>query len=169
MRVIGIPARRLLAALVPFALCAAACGPSLKVRGNEALTDEQVAPYRLPGTSTVEGQVIVRPANGPVQLGSDADVRIMPMTTESDDYVQNTVLAGGTDMPKDTFRTPSWFAQADASGRFRFTQMAAGNYYVLCPLAWVDGGERHKAIALGRAQVAAGATAQIEVSPAAGR
>ena len=146
----------------------AACTSS-HVKGKEELTEQQSSAYLNGGTSTVEGQVLVQPASGPIQYASDSDVRIMPMTTESDNYVQSVVLAGDTTLPGSSFRTPSWFTRADQAGRFRFTEMAAGSYYVLCPMAWVDGGERHKAIALGRAQVAAGATAQVQVSPSAAR
>jgi hypothetical protein len=94
---------------------------------------------------------------------------MMPMTTEADDYVHSIVLDGDTELPGSSFHTPSWFTHADEAGRFRFTGMAAGSYYVLCPMGWVDGGQRHKAIAFGRVQVAAGATAQVQVSPPVAR
>jgi hypothetical protein len=154
--------------LVAAGMALAACTSS-HVKANEELTEQQSASYMNGGTATVEGQILVQPASGPIQYGSDSDVRIMPMTTEADNYVQTVVLAGDTTLPGSTFRTPSWFTRADQAGRFRFTEMAAGNYYVLCPMAWVDGGERHKAIAVGRAQVAAGATAQVQVSPSVTR
>src|SRR5215471_12553571 len=97
--------RRLAVPMLAIAVVAVAC--SSQVRGKIELTQQQSASYMNGGTSTVEGQVSVQPASGPIQYASSNDVRIMPMTTESDDYVQTVVLAGDTKLPGNTFRTPS--------------------------------------------------------------
>lgn len=166
------------AASCPQALCAAAllvgaglmaaCTQNPTMTQHELLNEEQYAQYRQPGTSEIDGQVVIQLPSGQKLYGANCEVRLLPVTDESTKYIQNVVLPGKVEKPKQGLESVSWVAQADDLGRFQFRELPAGNYYLTCPLAWRQNGETREGIAFTQAQIGAGEKIQVEVTRGTG-
>lgn len=145
----------------------AACS-SNTISSREILNDEELATYRLPGASAIEGQVLLHLPSGETVYGGACAVRVTPVTTASTRYLNDVVLPGGFSLPKSRAGDIVWVETADAMGRFRFRELPAGRYYVTCPMAWVQEGRARQGIAFATVSLAPGETARIEVTRGTG-
>jgi hypothetical protein len=168
MRAHLLPSLAGAAALLAACGALSACSQNPTMTRGELLNQQEYAQYRLPGTSVIEGQVMLELPTGEKIYGGNCQVRLMPVTSSTIYYVQNVVLPGGMKPPKQTLQDVSWIAQADALGRFRFSELPAGHYYVTCPMAWLQNGVAREGIALGETRVAAGETVQVTVTRGTG-
>lgn len=90
------------------------------------------------GTGVVEGQAFLLTAGGDVKKGAGKPVSLVPVTSASTEIhqiekVRNQVVTGWDDRMKKNTRV----VQADADGRFRFTDVPPGDYYVYCWISWL--------------------------------
>ena len=151
------------ALFVALAALAACSGKSAR---HDLLNDQEYAPYRFAGNSVIEGQVVARRSADETSYGSNCQVRLMPVTTETSKYVERVVLAGKVEALSDRPGQVSWITTADDMGRFRFTSLPPGDYYLTCRMAWRQDGKTHDGMALGRAHLDPAQTIQVEVAPA---
>jgi hypothetical protein len=146
-----------------------ACSENPVFTKTELRNETQYASYREPGTSTIEGRVALRLPSGEEVYGSSCHVRAMPVSTESDQYMQSIVLPGAVSSPRQELDDVSWLTNADGLGRFRFIDMPAGSYWVTCAMAWVQDGKTREGIAFARAVVGAGERVEVQVTRGTGQ
>jgi hypothetical protein len=144
------------------------CPQNPTMTRGELLNQNEYAQYRVPGTSVIEGQVVLDLPSGERVYGGNCQVRLLPITSSTTYYIQSVVMPGEVKPPKQTLQDVSWIAQADALGRFRFTALPAGNYYLTCPMAWLQGGEARQGIAFAQTQVGPGQTVSVVVTRGTG-
>lgn len=151
------------AAIATALLCACPQNPAITRHG--ILNLQEYAPFQLPGSAVVEGQVVVRVPGGGTFYGADGEVLLLPRVTETEHYVSEVVLPGKLKLPAQHMNQVRWATTSDTQGRFRFEGLPAGNYYVVCPVAWFDAaGRPDEAMALGQVSVADGQRATVVVT-----
>lgn len=142
-----------------------ACTENRVITGHGILNEQEYAPYQLPGSAVIDGQVIVRVPGGGTFYGADGQVLLLPRVTETERYVSEVVLPGKMSLPHQHMNQVRWATTSDVQGRFRFDGLPAGSYYVVCPVAWTDAaGKIGKAMALGQVTVADGQQATVVVT-----
>ena len=130
---------------------------------GQLVNERQTAAYRQPGRAVIQGQVIlVRP--GHTVYGSSCAVRLTPVTAQSTTYYEKVVLPGEASLQKIESGDISWLKTADDYGRFRFDDLPGGEYFVFCPIAWMEDGKARNAIAWARTSVGAGQTVHVTVT-----
>jgi hypothetical protein len=94
--------------------------------------------YRADGNSTVEGQAFMKTKAGIVKYGAGEQVYLVPVTSYSREWFEQSVIRGEALDPSDP-RTARFrrTATADDEGCFRFESVPAGDYYVVCRVSWV--------------------------------
>jgi hypothetical protein len=118
------------------------------------------APYTEAGTASIEGRTLLKRRDGGVRPGAGNTVYLIPATTYTGEYVHQTVRMGRAVSnykapPKEAVRT----ATADADGRFTFTGLPAGEYYLLSDFAGRaadDGTPQPAGLALEKVYIATG-------------
>ncbi|MEW6268239.1 MAG: hypothetical protein AB1689_02945 [Thermodesulfobacteriota bacterium] len=148
---------------VVLGLCAALVACSGKQQ--EVLNEREYAQYRSRGTAVVEGQVTHTLSNGQTLYGSACQVRLTPITTQSTRYMNEVVMQGGTKPWPSTADAIWWLEQADQQGRFRFSEVPAGSYYLTCPVVWREpGGATRERILWAETTVGPGDRVEVAVS-----
>ena len=130
---------------------------------------QEYASYRETGSSVIEGQVVLRLPSGEELYGGNCQVRLLPESTATTQYMNSVVLPGAVSPPRKELETVSWISIADSEGRFRFTELPAGSYYVTCPIAWIQDGKTRQGIAYAQAEVGEGATVSVTVTRGTGQ
>jgi hypothetical protein len=98
---------------------------------------EEYQPYRSPGTSTISGQAFMKTRGGDVKLGAGSAVVLCPVTTYSREWFQVRVLQDvPTSTPDERTAQFTRTAIADSQGRFRFSGLPAGEYFIACYIRW---------------------------------
>jgi hypothetical protein len=152
-----------------------ACGALSACPQNPTMTKQELrnmqeyATYRETGTSIIEGQVLVHLPSGEEIYGGNCQVRLLPVSTATTQYMNSIVLPGAVSRPRKELESVSWLAIADTEGRFRFTELPAGEYYVTCPMAWVQDGKTHQGIAFATAEVEENAAVSVVVTRGTGQ
>lgn len=142
----------------------AACPQNPTMTKTELRNLQEYASYRQPGTSIIEGQVVLTLPDGQPVYGGNCQVRLLPVSTSTDQYINSVVLPGAVSPPRKELESISWVVGADSLGRFRFSELPAGSYYVTCPMAWIQGGKTRQGIAFARTDVAPGERVQVTVT-----
>lgn len=101
---------------------------------NEA----EYAPYKKKGTGIVKGDVFAKTVGGDVKKGSGSNVYLMPATTFGDQrykeaFVNGAVATVDAD-PRHGENVKK--VQADIDGKFQFTEITTGKYYVFSSVFW---------------------------------
>lgn len=163
--------RRLAVACVAAAVCGLlpACWQNPTMTKQELRNLQEYAPYRQAGHSIVEGQVVLRLPSGEELYGGNCQVRLLPVSTATTQYINSVVLPGAVSPPRKELESISWVTQADSVGRFRFTALPAGSYYVTCPIAWIQDGKTRQGIALGQADVGDHQRVEVTVTRGTGK
>lgn len=92
---------------------------------------------RSAGTATIEGQAFLKTRGGDVKYGAGNDVLLVPVSPHTEEWFNRAVLREervvdlGTELVPYVKSTTS-----DGSGRFRFANVAAGEYYVVTTVTW---------------------------------
>lgn len=122
----------LAAGVAPLGGCAA-----VPVKHTVPFNAAEYEPYDRPGTSVIRGQGFMRTQGGDVKLCAGADVVCVPATSYSDEGFA--VLMRGQQIEAADARTAAYGRQtiADGDGRFEFTGLAAGNWYVMTQVYWM--------------------------------
>lgn len=113
--------------------------PEVTVPFDEAA----LQPFVAKGTSTITGQAFLKTAGGEVRYGAGDNVSLVPVTPYTTQRTKAFLKAGDSMMasilaPQSDQRLQKYVRSvvADASGKFEFQNIPAGDYYVLCPIFW---------------------------------
>jgi len=89
------------------------------------------------GTSTLKGQAFLRTRGGDVKVAAGSEVLLNPVTSYSDQWYEESYLKLNPMTPVDQQLWQYVKKKiADASGRFTFTNVPAGSYYVTTIVTW---------------------------------
>jgi hypothetical protein len=108
---------------------------------TEAATAEY-APYLKDGTATLNGHAfLTQPGRGVVQAAG-REVTLDPATSVGDEWWGKTgkLWAHRSLVPSEAFARARRTTVADADGRFMFSGLPAGKYYVRTEVTWEIGG-----------------------------
>jgi hypothetical protein len=125
-------ARPLLLLAVLATGCAHATGPAAR---ETAFNEQEYAQYAYAGTGSITGQVMVRAEGGQIKPASGSQVSLNPVTSYSTEWWNRTVV-GGLNLRSADEREQKYLRTAvtDAEGRFAFTDLARGEYFVVAAL-----------------------------------
>jgi hypothetical protein len=105
--------------------------------------EAEYGPYLKSGTSTISGQAFLRQKNGVVVTGAGRLVTLDSATSVGNEWWNKAapVWAHRTLTPPSSgFAKARRSTIADASGRFKFEELPAGQYYVRTTVTWEPGG-----------------------------
>jgi hypothetical protein len=97
------------------------------------------------GFGAVSGQAFLKRSDGSVVYAAGSEVYLIPHSTYADAHMNylfqgrkfnNTVKAPSTEP---AYLSMTKRTKADADGRFTFTLLGDGNYYLLTKIAWKEG------------------------------
>ncbi len=97
------------------------------------------AAFAAGGTATISGQAFLRTVGGDVKTGAGSDVTLDPVTDYSRVWWDNfgSWWSKKKEIPPDQrFRSARRFTQADAEGKFQFTGLAPGRYFLRSVVVW---------------------------------
>ena len=113
--------------------------PAPKWSGVSDATEAEYVPYRVKGTATLSGQAFAVQQGGGTVKAAGRKVTLDPATTSGTNWWYQ---AGKTYRfrhalpPSDAFKEVRRTVVADADGRFTFTDLPAGSYYVGTDVTW---------------------------------
>lgn len=108
------------------------------------------------GTGIVKGQVFGRTVGGDVKKAAGESVILMPVTNYSNQYFNETAIPNHVvaSAPDPRYHDYELRKTADGDGRFEFTNVPPGDYYVFSQIFWgrvaVSGGAPYTAKEGGR-------------------
>jgi len=129
-----------------------------------ALLQEQSAPYRQRGDSTVTGRAYLVAPDGHRIPGADGEVYLTPVTTWGESRVVDVLTTNK--IPKGEARGAEvwWVTRADNGGRFAFEDLVGGEYFVLCPISYAAGGEADEVVAFAKVKIGPAERGDFEVT-----
>ena len=144
---------RLILALAILAILLTSCAP---VERQVAFIESEYIPFRGDGDSRIVGQAFLRTRGGEVKLAAGLAVVLTPVTSYSAEWFSHEVLRHGYLTPGDR-REQAYIRvrTGDGEGRFKFTGIPAGRYYVTCEIHWelpdetYDGGTAYAVVDVG--------------------
>lgn len=112
--------------------CAHATGPAAR---QAAFNEQEYAQYAYAGTGTISGQVMVRAEGGQTRPAEGSQVSLNPVTSYSTEWWNRTVV-GGLNLRSADDREQKYLRTAltDAQGRFLFSDLPRGEYFVVAAL-----------------------------------
>jgi hypothetical protein len=118
-------------ALAGAAACAAPA-PQAPAPRQAAFIEAEYEPYLRPGNGVVTGQVLLHTLAGEVRFGAGREVYLNPVTTYSTEWWTKAVI-GGRELQDGDARARRYerLEIADRNGRFTFSDLPAGEYYLL--------------------------------------
>lgn len=134
------------AILLPLALSLSACATTYtppQWGSATPATEAEYAPYRKEGTGTLKGQAFLTQNGGGVVKGAGRTVTLDPATSTGIDWWEKAGkhwLHRASQPPSKGFEDTRRTTVADADGRFVFTDLPAGKYYVRTSVTWEIGG-----------------------------
>jgi hypothetical protein len=129
--------KRLILALATAATLAGCAAPKQAVSlQRPPFPDAEYAALVQNGTAVVMGQVFLKTRGGDVKTGAGNVVYLNPATSYSKFAFQHSRYPGGLDAPDSRLHGYMRQTVADASGRFTFKNVPAGEYYVTGKVTW---------------------------------
>lgn len=123
------------------------------------------------GTATVKGQAFLRRNDGVVVYGAGSEVFLIPKTAYSDERMAAIYGAGKTTYFGVQFKNedPLYLQYtrktvADGEGRFQFTNVRAGSYYITTTVMWMAGYSRQGGGLMERVSVTESQSADVIMS-----
>ena len=114
----------------------AGCAPS-HYKHQVPFDEADYAPYAGAGTAVITGTAVVTLKDGKTIAASNEFVFLIPGTAYSREWFENEILADhrieGVD-PRSLRATRS--VTTDTEGRFTFSNVPPGDYYLTCSVAW---------------------------------
>ncbi|MGH7243614.1 MAG: carboxypeptidase-like regulatory domain-containing protein [Phycisphaerales bacterium] len=104
---------------------------------HASFNEADYTPFAGVGTGRIEGQAFATTRGGLVIKAAGREVHAVPKTTYSEEIIQR--LFVGNDPPTSTDPASKKFTRrtmADADGRFEFSNLPPGEYYVTCRIVW---------------------------------
>lgn len=95
-------------------------------------------PFQAPGDGSINGQAFLVTRGGDVKVAAGRGVTLRPHTSLSLEFIEKNVL-GRCDMSAAADSVMFRFDRrqvADGDGRFEFTEIPPGKYFVGCELTW---------------------------------
>lgn len=95
-------------------------------------------PFQAPGDGAIKGQAFLVTRSGNVKTAAGRGITLRPVTSLSTEFIEKNVLGGckaGSGADSAMFRCDHREV-ADADGRFEFTGLAPGRYYIACEITW---------------------------------
>jgi len=98
----------------------------------------EYAAYDKPGTATLSGQAFLKTRGGTVKYGAGDWVMLIPATNYTKEIFEECVLKDQTLVGDLDERAVKYHrrVRGDGEGRFKFEDLPAGAYYVLCEIYW---------------------------------
>ena len=126
------PARLLLPIVTVLLLNAGCTGYNHQVSLNE--TERSATPQE--GTASVDGSVSVKMEKGDVANGAEDFIYLIPVTPYSTEWFEHVIVRGHTLRGQDPrgFRAVRRTVVGN-DGRFQFTNIAAGDYFLSCTVS----------------------------------
>ena len=117
-------------------ILAAVCGCA-PIERQTVFIEREYIPYGEEGTSSIVGQAFLRTSSGDVKFGAGLPVILTPVTSYSAEWFKVEILGGrrlAAGDPREMRYARSTIC--DAEGRFAFTNIPPGNYYLTCDIYW---------------------------------
>jgi hypothetical protein len=101
--------------------------------------EEEYAPYVNPGTASLSGSAFMKTRGGDVKVCAGNNISMQPKSSHSDEWFAHAILRYERMTPPDPkvanfVRT----TVGDARGDFKFLNVAAGKYYIVCKISWLS-------------------------------
>lgn len=121
-----------LLSLAGVAACASSPSPATPAPRRAEFIEAEYQPYLKPGNGVVAGQVLLHTLAGEVRYGAGREVYLNPVTTYSSEWWNESVV-GGRELADGDARARQYerLEIADRQGRFTFSGLPAGEYYLL--------------------------------------
>jgi len=118
------------------ALLTTACAPVIHPR-LATFNEAEYKQYAGEGTATIHGEAFLKTRGGDVKKAAGNPVYLNPVTTYSTEWYERAILAGEPLELADPRAIPFHRKTiADSEGRFEFTGLPAGEYYLACSIVW---------------------------------
>jgi hypothetical protein len=125
---------------------------------------EEYAPYEGTGTARVCGQAYLSMEDGKLYVASGDRVLLAPATSYTEEAVMVKVLRGRKMVDPDPQAMKfEQHTKTDAEGRFCFTGLPAGTYYVVADIALPTSTKEHRESQLAHAQASVKADENVYV------
>lgn len=102
-----------------------------------AFPDAEYAALPVKGTATVRGQAFLKTRGGDVKTAAGEEVILNPVTSYSQQWF-DVAYVGGRELKEPDARYSEYQRRkvADAEGRFQFSDVPAGEYFVVARVVW---------------------------------
>lgn len=120
-------------------LCAGCIGSKVNPYNRAVEFDEaEYAPYKVDGTASIAGYAYLKDERGDRLPAKNLVVEARPITRYSKEWFDHAVLKDNVMRPADP-REKRYLREttADDRGRFRFTKLPAGRYYLATRITWI--------------------------------
>jgi hypothetical protein len=129
--------------LLVVALASVVAGCAHRLRADMIWTplpfdEAEYAALPKAGTGVVKGQVFAKTIGGTVKTGAGSEVLLIPATKFNDQWYRETFVYQHAALtnPDARYATFNRVKTADGDGRFEYTKIPAGRYYVLSHVTW---------------------------------
>lgn len=136
----GYPPRmlRIVLSVVVIASLATSCVPMRQPPADRIpFPEAEYAALATKGTATVRAQAFLKTRGGDVKTAAGEEALLNPVTTYSQQWYDVSYV-GGRDLKEGDPRQQPFIHRkvADAEGRFTFTDVPAGEYFVIARVVW---------------------------------
>ena len=103
-----------------------------------AFDDAEYSSLKRSGNNTIRGQVFAKTRGGDVKKGAGNPVRLIPVTKYTEQWYTEQHMRGKrpTSPPDPRYASYDTEVVTDADGRFEFSDLPAGDYYVISNVTW---------------------------------
>ena len=115
-----------------------------KATRTATFKEEEYAPYKDPGTGAIAGQAFLKTRGGDVKYGAGNDITLTPATSYSKEIYSTTIRTGQLFESDIDDRAVTYMktTTADGEGRFKFQNLAPGEYYAWTYISWEIPGKK---------------------------
>ena len=116
--------------------CVAPSVVSPKKADLPAFPQSEYASIKVDGSETLSGQAFLTTMGGDVKVAAGQDIMLMPKTSYTDAIYNYQTTGVAYNTPDSRYAKYTKMVQADAQGKFTFTDIAPGKYYVETMIMW---------------------------------